>query len=817
MRGPLTILGTPALRSSFALGTFFALTLCLPPASWAAWPHDPNNGGVPLTTAALDQTVPAAASDGAGGAIVLWRDVRNGVDADVYVQRVSAAGAPLWTAGGVALCTQPGDQDGAAIVADGAGGAFVAWTDLRDGVHRQLYAQHVDAGGVPQWTAGGTPVSTPANGNRLAPSLALDGAGGVIVAWQDTRNPTSDIFAQRLNGSGAALWTTDGAAVCTVNGDQLTPMIVGDDAGGVIVTWEDRRVGVASDVYAQRLNASGVRQWVSVGIGICTVPDNQFSPVIVSAGAGATIIAWYDHRSGNHDIYAQRVNPTGTISWTAGGIVLCSATGDQTLPVIATDGVGGAIVCWNDSRNGNPDLFAQRVTAGGTPQWAANGVALCTNTGSQASPAIVADGAGGAIVGWNDDRTIATDVYAQRVTGAGTVQWTANGVPVSTAPGPQNGVCLASDLSSGAIIAFADFRNGSDYDIAAQRIERNGQLGNPEPVISSVRDVANDQGGKVKVVWVASYLDADPTYGITEYRLWRSVPASLVLAGEASLRVAATTEDPDEAALTGKRLVLPEVSSDLTWELVGSQSAAGLASYSLTAATTSDSTATGNPLTAFMVEARSGTSPGSAHWFSAPDSGYSVDDLAPAAPSPFTALYGSGTTALHWGASTEIDFSLYRLYRGTSAGFVPGPENLLAADPDTGYVDTGSSSYFYKLSAVDVHGNESGFALVSPGGNVSVSGESSLEFALGRPEPNPASRDVSVEFELPRAAFASIAVYDPTGRLVRILDRGIHPAGHARVGWDLRDASGRSVPNGVYFLRLDSAGRSLTRRVAAIH
>ena len=76
---------------------------------------------------------------------------------------------------------------------------------------------------------------------------------------------------------------------------------------------------------------------------------------------------------------------------------------------------------------------------------------------------------------------------------------------ISTAPSRQNNVCLASDLSSGAILAFADFRNGSDYDIAAQRIERNGQLGNPEPVISSVRDVANDQGGKVKVVWVASY------------------------------------------------------------------------------------------------------------------------------------------------------------------------------------------------------------------------------------------------------------------------------------------------------------------------
>ena len=44
------------------------------------------------------------------------------------------------------------------------------------------------------------------------------------------------------------------------------------------------------------------------------------------------------------------------------------------------------------------------------------------------------------------------------------------------------------------------------------------------PSIASVKEVPNDQGGKVKLNWRASYLDVDPYYTIANYRVWRSVP-----------------------------------------------------------------------------------------------------------------------------------------------------------------------------------------------------------------------------------------------------------------------------------------------------
>src|SRR4030095_1839326 len=118
---------------------------------------------------------------------------------------------------------------------------------------------------------------------------------------------------------------------------------------------------------------------------------------------------------------------------------------------------------------------------------------------------------------------------------------------------------------------------------------------------------------------------------------------------------------------------------------------------------TIDSIFGSNPRTAFMIEARGGSSLSSPRWFSAPDSGYSVDNIAPAPPGPFTAKYSGGNTALHWGVSTELDFTAYRLYRGSLAGFVPAPSNLVTSSPDTGYIDAHGAPAYYKLSAVGVH------------------------------------------------------------------------------------------------------------------
>jgi hypothetical protein len=87
-------------------------------------------------------------------------------------------------------------------------------------------------------------------------------------------------------------------------------------------------------------------------------------------------------------------------------------------------------------------------------------------------------------------------------------------------------------------------------------------------------------------------------------------------------------------------------------------------------------------------------------------------------------------------------------------------------------------------------------------------------FALGRPSPNPATESVAWSFTLPEAGAARLTVLDLRGAEVRVLARGPHAAGAHAGAWDLRDARGRRVRPGIYFVRLEGARRVAIARVA---
>jgi hypothetical protein len=279
----------------------------------------------------------------------------------------------------------------------------------------------VDASGAVQWTTDGVAICT-ATGDQEHPAITSDGAGGAIVTWDDGRG-NQDIYAQRVIASGAVEWTADGVALCAASGPQQYPAITSDDAGGAIVSWMDGRDVGTWDIYAQRVDASGAVQWIGNGMALCTAAGNQGSALITSDGVGGAIVAWSDGRSGdpvNYDIYAQYVNASGAVQWTADGVTLCTAAGDQELPAIVSDGAGGAIVAWSDGRSDDPvtyDIYAQRVNPSGAIQWTANGAPVCTATGDQLLPAIISDGAGGPIGAWEDRRSGSFDIYAGLVQG----------------------------------------------------------------------------------------------------------------------------------------------------------------------------------------------------------------------------------------------------------------------------------------------------------------------------------------------------------------------------------------------------------------
>ncbi|MER3524393.1 MAG: hypothetical protein C4326_10070 [Ignavibacteria bacterium] len=193
-------------------------------------------------------------SDGSEGAIITWGDDRNTPGSDyVFAQRISALGARQWATDGVRI---PGlGASPHSIVGDGAGGAIIAGIS-----HNNVRAHRISAEGALLWDSSGVVLSTePINYNT---AIASDNAGGAIVAWLDTRNDSThnitDIYAQRVNASGAVMWQTNGVPITTAPGNQFNLAITTDGASGAIIAWTDWRSGTNANIYAQQVSANGI-------------------------------------------------------------------------------------------------------------------------------------------------------------------------------------------------------------------------------------------------------------------------------------------------------------------------------------------------------------------------------------------------------------------------------------------------------------------------------------------------------------------------------------------------------------------------------
>src|SRR5262249_45715451 len=116
-----------------------------------------------------------------------------------------------------------------------------------------------------------------------------------------------------------------------------------------------------------------------------------------------------------------------------------------------------------------------------------------------------------------------------------------------------------------------------------------------------------------------------------------------------------------------------------------------------------------------------------------------------------------------------------------------------------------------KTTDVDV------FALqVLAAGTVGVPPESPAAIGFARPGPNPAHAELTLRLTLPRESQIRLAIYDVTGRRVRSLVSGPWPAGETQVSWNLRDESGQAVGTGLYFARLEVAGRAFVEKITAL-
>lgn len=388
---------------------------------------DPNGnmlletGGSPVCDVDGDQLYPVILRNETG-VLIAWPDDRAESGEDVYANSMISGVLPVWGTTGILACAAPDFQWPVSITTDCAGGAVVAIWDHAPG-RSDIYAQRIDKNGVPQWLpAGGVPVCTQDDlQSRII--TATDMMGGAYIAWKDWRRDIlgrkSDIFMQRINGSGAVQWTDHGIPVTHAGYSQEEPRVIPDGEFGTILSFEDSRYG--SNVYMQRIGLEGSAQWADYGIPVCPGSSSQEDHELIAAGSGESIVVFSDGRSGDFDIYAQRVDADGNILWGDSAAAIYTGAGDQEIPCIAGDDGSGYVIAWRSTGVSGESVKCMKIDAQGNPLWIgppteAGRVEYSEDGVEQVR--ITGDGEGGAYILWS---TVFTAIYLQRVRSNGDI------------------------------------------------------------------------------------------------------------------------------------------------------------------------------------------------------------------------------------------------------------------------------------------------------------------------------------------------------------------------------------------------------------
>ena len=452
-------------------------------SSQGAWLPD----GTPVCSIDSPQSSPAAISDGADGVLVVWVDGRNG-NPDLFAQRLTPLGSPApgWPAAGLAVCTEPSGQGSPLIATDGAGGVVIAWWEIRTGLP-EIYMLRITGDGAvaPGWTPGGIRVienSTYCPLGFLMVEMVADGTGGASICCSryfttpshDCPGSGSHIVTRHITGEGLQNWEQLFYQYGYIYGPRAAP----DGSGGVFIAW---RYPPVSPVYATHVTRDG-----QIGGGWPTqaTSGSVTTDQVVGDGFGGAFFHFLMWNNDNQNQpWLQHLGPDGTIvsGWSPDGLPARPASFDAGLGVVIADGAGGAMLCWPDRRGADFDLYAQRMTRNGAlvAGWPEAGAPVCVAPGDPGFPSIAPDGLGGAWLAWDDPRNGAPAVHALRLSGSGTPSpgWPPNGQKISPSPAGSPGLAV-SDPNT-AFVVWADSRPPGSSRVYAQRLLSDG----PVPVL----------------------------------------------------------------------------------------------------------------------------------------------------------------------------------------------------------------------------------------------------------------------------------------------------------------------------------------------
>jgi len=203
---------------------------------------------------------------------------------------------------------------------------------------------------------------------------------------------------------------------------------------------------------------------------------------------------------------------------------------------------------------------------------------------------------------------------------------------------------------------------------------------------------------------------------------------------------------------------------------------------------------------------------------------HTYQDYPPKAPDSLSATSSESVLVMSWKPNTESDLSHYLVYKDTLSGFIPDTFKIVGEVPRDSSVFRDydfvlGETYYYRLSAWDLTGNESEYSdelgvSATDVGDITEEGPPMPRmYQVRQNYPNPFNPSTTIAYHLPDVGYqpaeVEIVIYNLLGQKVRTLVKERKYPGEHRASWDGKDDEGNDLSSGIYFYKLTFSGVDL--------
>jgi hypothetical protein len=479
----------------------FSITL------WAQWVDDPNMN-TPIFVSTGDTTLPKIEVTSSGNTFISCNSAETG-NYDLRLQYLDGTGTPLWQAGGILVSnhqtmTWITDYD-MALAADSI--AVIAYSDVRlngSDLHPNIYA--VSASGQFLWGNDGIQLSSQGT-FEPDPKVTVTEQGNTVVCWQRDTSPYNSVVMQMISPTGQLLWGNGIEYLSVDNSDFWYPMVVPvhteqENSNEVILVWEKRYGMYTINLAAQKFDGNGIPMWTTD----VAISDNGGFPfysrfTAISDKHGGAFVGWHVYRGNYFDAYYQHVNSNGTNAFPVNGVIFSTDQSRMYLePVLVYDTINNYMYAYCLMKNGNQDewgILGQKFDAFGSPMWTTSGIDIISLGSVQIANIKAALAGDTSVVFYLEDFSNSSNsrLKARRISPSGDPMWHAGSVVMCSVSSGKQKMVISPFMNNQAVVTWVDDRN--DWgDVYAQNIWTTGELGgqtdnNEYVVLPSVSGLSN--------------------------------------------------------------------------------------------------------------------------------------------------------------------------------------------------------------------------------------------------------------------------------------------------------------------------------------